>query len=594
MRKHNYLAKFLQWRVKNLPDTLFLILLSIIIGLLTGFAAFLLKETVYGIEDRLMSFYNSSQRVYLFLIYPLIGILLTVIFLRFIVRDNVGHGVPRILYAISKLDGSMRRHKIFSSLIGGSLTAGFGGSVGLESPVISTGASLGSYLGQVLKLSYKHKTLLIGCGVAGAMASIFTTPIAAVIFGFEVLLLDLSTAAIIPLLIASVTGAVTTKMLLSEQYLVHFKISQEFDIGDIPYFVVLGVVAGFMSVYFHYAHFKIIKLFSHIKSFWLKAFVGGGLLGVILFFFPALYSEGYEMIRNIVSGNAIDIMNHSFFADSENIWTLVGFALFLILFKVIATTLTTEAGGVGGIFAPAAVMGGLTGFVLSRSINNVFGTLDLHESNFTLIGMASVLGGVLQAPLTAIFLIAEMSNGYELIVPLMLSTSIAFLIARTFNKHSLFHRRLIEQGLFLHYRDKSVLKQMKISDLVETNVLKINVNDRLGDLVEKVKKAKRNIFAVVDDDDIFIGIISLEEIRTDMFDKEKYDNPVTDYLYQMLDDDKVSITEDLQEVMNKFNRTGNYNLMVIDHNRYVGLVSRANILKAYRENLLAEESDDKG
>lgn len=593
MKRRNLFLKFLQWRIRNIPDTIFLIILSIGIGLVSGLAAFILKKTVYGIEDTLFSYFDPSDKIYIFLIFPFIGIVLTVFFLRYFIRDDVGHGVPRILYAISKLDGSMRRHKLFSSLVGGSLTAGFGGSVGLESPIISTGASIGSYLGQILKLSYKHKTLLIGCGVAGAMASIFTTPIAAVIFGFEVLLLDLSTASIIPLLIASVTGAVTTKMLLSEQYLVHFKVTEEFIINDIPFFVVLGIVTGFISVYFHYVHFKIIKLFSPIKSFWTKAFIGGSLLGLMIFFFPALYSEGYDSIRHIVSGDAEKIMNYSFFADSKNVFTLIGFTICLIFFKAIATTLTTEAGGVGGIFAPAAVMGGLGGFALSRLINSLFGNAGLHEGNFTLIGMASVLGGVLQAPLTAIFLIAEMSNGYELIVPLMLSTSIAFLIARTFNKHSLFHRRLIEQGLFLHYRDNTVLKQMQIKDLLETNVLTINVNGTLGNLVEMVKKAKRNIFAVVDNDNVFIGIISLEEIRNVMFDKEKYDQPIVKYLYQMLDDEKISVNEDLHEVMNKFKRTGNYNLIVIDGNRYVGLVSRANILRAYRENLLAEESDEK-
>jgi len=590
MGKRNYFAEFLQWRAKNLPDTFFIILLSIIIGLASGLAAFVLKKTVYGIENLLVSNFNPDDQIYAFLFFPMLGIFLTVLFLRYVVRDNVGHGVPRILYVISKLDGSMRRHKLFSSLVGGSLTAGFGGSVGLESPIISTGASIGSFLGQFLKLSYKHKTLLIGCGVAGAMASIFTTPIAAVIFGLEVLLLDLTTSAIVPLLIASVTGAVTTKMLLAEQYLVHFKVTQNFDISDIPYFVVLGVVAGFVSVYFHYAHFRIAKLFSSIKSFMLRIFIGGTLLGVLIFLFPALYSEGYEIIRNIVSGQQSEIMNYSFFSESKNAWTLVGFALFLMLFKVIATTLTTESGGVGGIFAPAAVMGGLSGFVLSRSLNEMFST-GLHESNFTLIGMASVLGGVLQAPLTAIFLIAEMSNGYELIVPLMLSTSIAFLIARTFNKHSIFHRKLIEQGLFVHFRDKAVLKQMKIEDLIETDVLKININDNLGTLVLMVKKAKRNIFAVVDDDETFIGVISLEEIRADMFDKEKYETPVSEYLYHMLDDEKVSVHEDLHEVMNKFKRTGNYNLIVVEEGKYVGLISRANTLKAYRDNLLAEETE---
>jgi CIC family chloride channel protein len=594
MTKNNLLLKFLKWRANNLSDRFFLIILSIIIGLLSGLAAFALKKTVYTIEDVLFSYFHPSQQIYIFLFLPMIGILLTIIFLRYVIRDNVGHGVPRILYSISKLDGSMKNHKMFSSIIGGSLTAGFGGSIGLESPIISTGASIGSFLGKFLKLGYKHKTLLIGCGVAGAMSSIFTTPIAAVVFGFEVLLLDLTTASLIPLLIASVTGAVTTKILLSEQFLVHFKVTQLFIISDIPFFIVLGIVCGFISVYFHWAHFKIINLFSGIRNFWVKAFVGGSALGLLIFLFPPLYSEGYDSIRLIVSGHAEELTNYSFFTNSSSIYVLVGFTIMVMLTKVIAASLTTEAGGVGGIFAPAAVMGGFGGFALARLLNDFFPSLDLHEGNFTLIGMGSVLGGVLQAPLTGIFLIAEMANGYELIVPLMLSTSIAFMIARRFDKHSVFYRKLIEQGLFVHFRDKSVLKEMKLADLVETNVQTINVHQTLGDLVELVKTAKRNIFAVVDDDDTFIGIISLEEIRKIMFDKYKYDEPITNYLYQMLDDEKVTVDTDLPEVMAKFNRTGNYNLVVISGKTYVGLVSRANTLKAYRENLLQEETDEKG
>jgi len=594
MIKNNILIKFIKWRVSNISDKFFLTLLSIIIGFVSGLAAFILKETVYSIEDTLFSYFHPQEQIYVFLFLPLIGIVLTIIFLRYVIRDNVKHGVPRILYSISKLDGSMKRHKVFSSIIGGSLTAGFGGSIGLESPIISTGASIGSWLGQIFKLSYKHKTLLIGCGVAGAMASIFTTPIAAVVFGFEVLLLDLSTASLIPLLIASVTGAVTTKMLLSEQFLVHFKVTQEFIISDIPFFIILGIVTGFIAVYFHWAHFKIIKVFSKFKNIWVKALIGGSLLGLLIFIFPPLYSEGYDSIRMIVSGNATALMDYSFFADNDSVFVLVGFTVFLMLTKVLAASFTSEAGGIGGIFAPAAVMGGFGGFSIARLLNGFFPDLGLHEGNFTLIGMGSVLGGVLQAPLTGIFLIAEMANGYELIVPLMLSTSIAFMIARTFNKHSIFHRQLIAEGLFVHYRDKSVLKEMKLENLVEKNVQTINVDENLGSLIELVKTAERNIFAVIDHDDTFIGVISLQEIRSVMFDKDKYDEPITNYLYQMLEDEKVELDTDLSDVMNKFNNTGNYNLIVVDGKKYIGLISRANTLKAYRENLLQEETDDKG
>ncbi len=591
MSKNKWFIRFLIWRARKIPDNSFVLFLSVVIGFAAGIAAALLKFTVISIEEKLLSYYGNTEQVLLFIFIPIIGIFLTVLFLKYIVKDNVGHGVPRILYVISRLDASMRNHKIFSSLVGGSLTAGFGGSVGLESPIISTGASLGSGIGQFLRMGYKYKTMLIGCGAAGAMASIFTTPIAAVIFSFEVLLLDLSTASLIPLLFASVTGAVTTKMLTAEQYLVHFDATQPFEVNDVPFFILLGVVGGFVSVYFHYMHFRIIRLFSRFKSIWVKLMVGGSLLGVLLYFFPPLFSEGYDSIRSIVTGHPEELLHYTFFHGSGFVWTLIIFTVFLVVFKVIATTLTTEAGGVGGIFAPAAVMGGFSGFALSGGLNQMFPSLNLHESNFTLVGMASVLGGVLLAPLTAIFLIAEMSAGYKLIVPLMISTSVAYLIARTFNKHSIFTQKLAEEGEVFHYRDKAVIKQMKIRKLLEKDVLTIPIDSTLGDLVKKIKVSKRNFFAVIASDGTFIGMILLDDVRKDMFDRLKYKRPVSDYLHHTLDDEKVSIKNDMQEIVNKFNRTGNYNLVVLDRKKYVGVISRANLFKAYRENMLKETNE---
>ena len=587
MNRHIIFNNFLSWRARKLNDTAFVLILSIIIGFLAGIAAAILKVTVITISDKLFSFYSDNDTILLLIGFPIIGILLTIIFLKYFVKDSVGHGVPRILYVISKLDGSMRNHKMFSSLIGGSLTASFGGSVGLESPIISTGASIGSSIGQLLKLSYKHKTLLIGCGAAGAMASIFTTPIAAVIFSFEVLLLDLSAASLIPLLMASVTGAVTTKLLTAEQYLVHFKVSEAFVIQDIPYFVILGIIGGFVAVYFHYMHFKIIQQFSKIKSIWMKAIIGGGLLGVLLYFFPPLYSEGYDAIRLIVSGKAESLLNYTFIDGSNVVVTLIIFVVLLVIFKAIATTLTTEAGGVGGIFAPAAVMGGFTGFVLARSINTLSTKIGLHESNFTLVGMAAVLGAVLMAPLTAIFLVAEMSNGYELIVPLMLSTSIAYLIAKRFNRHSIFTQKLAEQGDMYQYKDMTVVKQLNIRSLLEKDVLTIDLQSTLGDLVKLIKKSKRNIFIVTDDDD-FIGLVLLDEVRNDMFDIAKYSEPISQFLYSPLSDEKVSVDSDARDILNKFKKTDNYNMVVLDGTKYVGLISRANLLKEYRENMIAD------
>lgn len=591
MSRNKRFIKFLLWRSRNVSDQSFVLFLSVVIGSLSGVAAAMLRFTVISIEKWLLGLYDYSDQILIFFFMPLLGILLTVLFLKYVVRDNVGHGVPRILYAISKLDGSMRRHKIFSSLIGGSLTAGFGGSVGVESPIISTGASMGSAIGQFLRLGYKHKILLIGCGAAGAMASIFTTPIAAVIFSFEVLLLDLTSASLIPLLFSSVTGAVTAKLLTTENYLVHFNITDDFTLQNIPFFIVLGVVTGFVSVYFHYMHFTIIRWFSKVQNIWARMFIGGSLLGVILFFFPPLFSEGYDSIREIISGNAQSLLDYTYFSNMGLPWVLLIFTILLVFFKVIATTLTTEAGGVGGIFAPAAVMGGFTGFALSRGLNDIFPALGLHESNFTLIGMASVLGGVLLAPLTAIFLIAELSNGYELIVPLMLSTSIAYLIAKTFNKHSIFTQQLAETGDMYLFRDQTVLKQLKIKNLLEKDVLTISVDGTLGDLIKLIKKSKRNMFVVIDNEKNFMGLVLLDDVRNDMFNASKYEAHVLDYLYTPLDDEKVYVSNGVEEIVKKFNRTGSYNMVVLEGEKYVGIVSRANVLKAYRDNMLSESED---
>lgn len=587
MARRKIFNSFLSWRAQHLNDRSFVLILSVIIGFLAGIAAAVLKVTVITIGDTLFGFYSDKDTILPLIIFPTIGILLTIIFLRYIIRDNVSHGVPRILYVISKLDGSMQNHKIFSSLFGGALTAGFGGSVGLESPIISTGASIGSGFGQMLKLGYKHKTLLIGCGAAGAMASIFTTPIAAVIFAFEVLLLDLSSASLIPILMASVTGAVTTKLLTAEQYLVHFKVTEEFVITDIPYFLILGVLTGFVAVYFHYMHFKIIQIFSKIKSIWKKALIGGVSLGVLLYFFPPLYSEGYDFIRLIITGKSQELLNYTFVEESTSAAVLIGFVIFLVFFKVIATTLTTEGGGVGGIFAPAAVMGGLTGFASSHLINT-FSSIKLHESNFTLVGMASVLGAVLMAPLTAIFLIAEMSSGYELIVPLMLSTSIAYLIAKRFNKHSIFTQKLAEEGDLFQYKDMTVVKQLDIKSLLEDDLLEIKLSSNLGDLVQLIKKSTRNLFIVIDDNDNFIGVILLDNVRNDMFNQDKYKDSISNYLYSPLSDEKVDIRDEAKEILNKFNKTNNYNMVVLDGTKYKGIISRANLLKSYRENMIAD------
>ena len=588
MDDRTLIGKFLIWRAKNLNDRYFVIILSTIIGFLAGIAAYLLKSSVFYIEKLLTSRFEFDEQNYWFVVYPAIGIVLTVIFIRYVVKDETRHGIPRILYVISKLGGKMKQHKIFSSLIGGSLTAGFGGSIGLEAPIISTGSSMGSNIGQVLRLNYKTTTLLIGCGAAGAMASIFTTPIAAVIFSLEVLMLDLTISSIIPLLMASATGAITTKILLAEKILIHFKVSEPFVVSDVPFYLVLGILTGVVSLYFNRMTHAVTAKMEFLSNPNLRIFTGVSILGILIFLFPPLYGEGYDAIRMIISGNPLDMLNNSpFYALRDNVWFFVVFILLIMLLKVIATTLTIESGGIGGIFAPSAVTGGLAGFVFARLINDFGIVKPLSESNFTLVGMAGVLGAVLHAPLTAIFLIAEMTNGYELIVPLMLTSTISFITIKTFDPHSIFTKRLAERGeLLTHHKDQAVLTLLSVKDVIDKDILTIRQDATLGDLTKIIAKSKRNLFPVIDKDNIFIGLVILDDVREDMFNKDKYGIPVSNYLHPLVENEMVSVNDTMELVMDKFKQTGNYNLVVLNKGKYVGFVSRANIFNAYRQTLI--------
>lgn len=579
------IRRFMIWRLRHLPDNYFVIILSVIIGLGAGLSSFLLKTFVFYIKNELTGFFNISNQNIWYILYPGIGIAIAVLLIRYLIKDPSGHGIPRILYVISRLDGKMKRHKFFSSLIGSSFTAGFGGSIGLESPIISAGASIGSGIGQTLRLNYKNTTLLIGCGAAGAMASIFTTPIAAVIFSLEVLMLDLTTVSIIPLLIASVTGAITTKLLLADEILIHFSVTQPFEVHDVHLYILLGVLCGMVSLYFTWMHEYIKTQFRKVDHYLKKLLIGGLALGLLIFLLPPLYGEGYSAITLIMTGQSDQLLNNTALYDYREIsWVFILFLGLLIVTKIIATTLTVEAGGIGGIFAPAAVMGGLTGFTIARGINLLGVTNPLHEGNFTLVGMAGVLGGVLHAPLTAIFLIAEMTNGYELIVPLMLTTAISFITIKTFSPHSIFTRQLAESGnLITHDKDKTVLTLLNVKRVIDSDLLTISPDSNLGDLTKLIEKSKRNLFPVVDKEGYYMGVVDMDDVRLDMFHEEKYQNPISDYILEIKE--KVTFSDSMENVMDKFRNTGYYNLPVVDNGKYIGFVSRANIFKAYRKVL---------
>ncbi|MFP4469622.1 MAG: chloride channel protein [Bacteroidales bacterium] len=585
MKQRSVIGRFLVWRVKKIPDNYFVIMMSIIIGLAAGFSSFLLKSFVFYIKNELTGFFNISSQNVLYVLYPMIGIAAAVVLIRYVIRDHTNHGIPRILYVISRLGGKMRRHKYFSAMLGSSFTAGFGGSIGLESPIITAGSSIGSGIGQVLRLNYKNTTLLIGCGAAGAMASIFTTPVAAVIFALEVLMLDLTTSSIIPLLIASVTGAITTKLLLADEILIHFAVTHPFEVRDVHFYILLGILSGMVSLYFNWMHNYIRMKFKKIKTFYNKLLIGGLALGMLIFLLPPLYGEGYAAIKLIMTDQSAHLLDNTALYNYREIpWVFIGFIIMLILLKIVATTLTTEAGGVGGIFAPAAVMGGFTGFALARLFNQFGFIRHLHEGNFTLVGMAGVLGGVLHAPLTAIFLIAEMTNGYELIVPLMLTTAISFITIKIFSPHSIFSRQLAETGgLITHDKDKTVLTLLNVKRVIDTDLLTISPESTLGDLTKLISKSKRNIFPVVENDGTYIGLVDMDDVREDMFRPDRYNESIAGYMMQAKE--HVSTSEPMERVMEKFRKTGYYNLPVIDHGKYVGFVSRANIFNAYRKVL---------
>jgi CIC family chloride channel protein len=587
MKKPSIIGKFIIWRTHHISDRYFVIILSVLIGFVSGIAAYVLKTAVYYFSDTLRGD-NNQPHFLINALLPAIGILLTILFIRLIIRDNVRHGIPRILYVISRQNSRMKKHKTFSSLVGATLTAGFGASVGLESPIISTGASFGSTLGQVLRLNYRTTTLLIGCGAAGAMASIFNTPIAAVIFGLEVLMLDLATSSIVPLLIASVAGSITTKLLLAERVLINFEITDHFQIGDVPFYIVFGLVLGFISFYFSRIYRLVEVNLRKVKNQNLASLFGVLSLAVLIFVFPPLFGEGYDGLKLLITGNHEELFASTIFSNWKHIhWIVLVFLVLLMFFKVVATALSVESGGVGGIFAPSAFTGGLAGFGFAYFLNMfpVFGKLS--TSNFTLVGMAGALGGILHAPLTAIFLVAEITNGYDLIVPLMLTTAIAFITSKVLDPHSIFTKQLAERGeLITHHKDQAVLTLLNVKQVIDQDIETIEPGKTLKDLVEVISKAHRNVFPVVDKEKTFYGLITLDEVREDMFKPEKYNKPIEDYIFQLSENEKVSTCDTMEVVMDKFSKTDNYNLAVIDQGVYVGLVSRANIFKAYRKTLI--------
>ncbi len=579
--------RFFVWRQKHVSDRNFILLLCVVIGLLASVAAVVLKTSVHYLEHWIRNTPGKYMEGLIFLIFPLIGILITVIFIRYFVKDDISHGVTRILYAISRNKGVMKLHNTWSSIVACSFTGGFGGSVGMEAPIVSTGAAIGSNVAQAARFGHKRTTLLIGCGAAAAIAAIFKAPIAGLIFALEVLMLDLTMASIIPLLIATVTGAIFSAIFLGEQVEFYFTLKDAFDYGAIPFYILLGVVTGMVSLYFTWMIAKVEGRVKNIGNRYKRVLYGGTLLGILIFFFPPLFGEGYYTMRSMLSGQPEQLLEQSLFSNlvDDSGLVFIGFLVLVLFFKAIATSLTTGAGGIGGVFAPSLFMGGITGFIFSRIIN-MFSRFSISEYNFSLVGMAGLIAGVIHAPLTAIFLIAEITGGYELFIPLILTASISYITVVYFQPHSLYTRKLAQKGhLITHDKDQAVLTLLNVESVVETSLQTVTPDQSLAELVQVIAKSKRNIFPVIDKDNNFLGIVTLDDVREIMFDRSKYDTlKVRNLMFQPRA--TVSLSDSMDEVMGKFRDSGLWNMAVVEKGKYIGYVSRSNVFNVYRNMLI--------
>lgn len=569
-----------------------ILILSLVVGLLSGLAAILLKNLTHFVEHRSQQTLLGSDHTGVGFLLPFAGIFLTMLFVKYLLKQDIGHGVSKILFAISKRKGHLKPHNTWSSMAASSMTVGLGGSVGLEAPIVLTGSSIGSNIGHLLRLNYKTIVLLIGCGAAGAIAGIFKAPIAALIFAFEVLMLDLTAWSIVPLLIASVTAATVSYFFLGENVVFSFTISTPFDLANLPFYILLGLFAGLVSWYFTRMNMWVEHGMSRIKNTLVRTLIGGLVVSALIFMLPHLYGEGYITLKTLLTGHSSELFNGTVFEGfaGKNSAYMILFFLMLVVFKVIAMAITTGSGGVGGIFAPALFVGAMSGVTLSRIIN-IFHPTGIPENNFALVGMAGVMSGVMHAPLTAIFLIAEITGGYTLFIPLIITSTIAYVTILGFDQKSIYTKRLAERGeLITHHKDKAVLSMLNVSDVLEKDFKMVKVEGKLGDLVRAISKSKRNIFPVLNEQGELLGVISLNDVRDILFNTELYDKVDITELMQ-IPPAVIHLEDDMKQVLEIFEETEAWNLPVIEDNRYIGFISRSNIFNSYR-SLLKEFSDD--
>ncbi len=565
-----------------------MMVLAVVVGVLAGLATYLFEILLYGIKNGLTNWFPVDSAHFLYLIYPLVGVILATLFVKYIVRDNISEGVTRVLYAMSQRDSHIARHNCWTSVVGGGITIGFGGSVGPEAPIVLTGAAIGSNVGRLARLNYRNLTLLLCCGAGAALAAIFKAPITGVVFVLEILMLDLTAGSVIPLLIASITATTMAFMLRGFDPILAVTLApgDSFELWQIPLFILLGILCGLMSWYFTSMNARIGALFRRIDKQYRRWLLGGAILGVLIFVFPPLYGEGYEALTTLMHGQAEQLFDNSLFYRFSHLeWVVIGFVIAAMFFKVIAMASTNAAGGVGGTFAPSLFIGGFTGATLALVCNALF-HWEVPIVSFTLVGMAGVMSGVMNAPLTSIFLIAELSSGYELFIPLMITACISFAVDYYLDPDSIYTKKLRQKGeLLTHDKDQSVFVFLKLDDLMETDFLRIRETFTLGDIVHVITTAHRNIFPVIDNFGVLLGVVQLDDLRRDMFNREKYGTPIARYMIQP--PDRILAHESIQSVMEKFDDQHTWMLPVVDaQNRYLGFISKSRILNAYREQLV--------
>lgn len=585
-----FVHKLLKWRYKNISNTQFTNIASAIIGLLAGLGAVTLKNLTHLIQELLEGEFIKEIHSAFYFIFPIIGLLFVLVIIKYFIKKRVGHGIPSTLYAISKQKGIMPRHQMWASILTAPLTVGFGGSVGLEGPTVATGAALGSNFSRFFHLNQTTRTLLIGAASAGAMSSIFKAPIAAIVFAVEIFSLELTLASMVPLILASVTAVLTSYFFFGDDVLLHFQIEDKFLLEDVGFYILLGVVSAFSSIYFSKVYFGVTDYFKKFKNRYHRLLLGGLLIGLIAFFIPPLFGEGYETINNVLLGNIDKVINNNIFhSEISEIWIIVFMLLGLILFKVVAMSVTFGAGGIGGVFAPTLFTGSIAGYVFAFIIN----TSDLFKhhlslTNFAMVGMAGLMAGVLQAPLTAIFLIAEITGGYELFVPLMIVALISFILTRKYVPHNIYAAELAKKGeLITHDKDKNVLMMLDVDKVIEKNFILLHPDMTLGEVVKNaVANSSRNHFPVVSEDNEFLGILTLNDIRGIMFDTKLYDEVKVESLMHSASDIIYYEEDTAEDILKKFKRTGAWNLVVLKNGKYFGFISKSRLLTAYRRQLI--------